>query len=124
MPRGDGTGPRGMGPMTGRAAGYCAGSNVPGFANPAPGGGYGGGYGRGYGRGMGGWGRGYGWGRGAPGGYAGYPPPIAYQWGAVAPPGVPGVDETTALTQQKEALEAQLAGISERLQALEGAQQE
>ena len=25
MPRGDGTGPRGLGPMTGRAAGYCAG---------------------------------------------------------------------------------------------------
>ncbi|MGI6097596.1 MAG: DUF5320 domain-containing protein, partial [Dethiobacteria bacterium] len=25
MPRGDGSGPAGMGPMTGRAAGYCAG---------------------------------------------------------------------------------------------------
>ncbi|NLG67487.1 MAG: DUF5320 domain-containing protein, partial [Actinobacteria bacterium] len=25
MPRGDGTGPEGMGPMTGRGAGYCAG---------------------------------------------------------------------------------------------------
>ncbi len=25
MPRGDQTGPRGMGPMTGRAAGFCAG---------------------------------------------------------------------------------------------------
>ncbi len=36
MPRGDGTGPAGMGPMTGRAAGYCAGSNAPGFANPFP----------------------------------------------------------------------------------------
>ena len=34
MPRGDGTGPAGMGPMTGRAAGYCAGYNVPGFMNP------------------------------------------------------------------------------------------
>lgn len=33
MPRGDGTGPAGMGPMTGRAAGYCAGNNAPGFAN-------------------------------------------------------------------------------------------
>jgi hypothetical protein len=31
MPRGDGTGPGGMGPMTGRAAGYCAGYNVPGY---------------------------------------------------------------------------------------------
>jgi hypothetical protein len=35
MPRGDGTGPMGMGPMTGRAAGYCAGYAAPGFANPA-----------------------------------------------------------------------------------------
>lgn len=33
MPRGDGTGPLGMGAMTGRAAGYCAGYSVPGFAN-------------------------------------------------------------------------------------------
>jgi len=43
MPRGDGTGPAGMGPMTGRAAGYCAGYPVPGYANP---GFFGGGYGR------------------------------------------------------------------------------
>ena len=34
MPGGDGTGPRGMGPMTGRAAGFCAGFNMPGSANP------------------------------------------------------------------------------------------
>jgi len=34
MPRGDGTGPAGLGPMTGRAAGYCAGYGVPGFMNP------------------------------------------------------------------------------------------
>lgn len=37
MPRGDGTGPAGMGPMTGRAAGYCAGYGVPGYVNPIPG---------------------------------------------------------------------------------------
>jgi len=36
MPRGDGTGPAGIGPMTGRAAGYCAGYPVPGYMNPAP----------------------------------------------------------------------------------------
>ena len=36
MPFGDGTGPRGMGPMTGRGAGYCAGFGQPGFANPVP----------------------------------------------------------------------------------------
>ena len=54
MPFGDGTGPAGLGPMTGRAAGYCAGYPVPGFMNPIPG--------RGFGRGFGGgWGRGRGW---------------------------------------------------------------
>jgi hypothetical protein len=47
MPRGDGTGPMGMGSMTGRGAGYCAGYDMPGYANPA--------FGRGYfGPGMGG----------------------------------------------------------------------
>ena len=45
MPRGDGTGPQGQGPMTGRAAGFCAGYDAPGFANT--------GWGRG-GRGRGG----------------------------------------------------------------------
>ncbi len=35
MPGGDGTGPRGLGPMTGRGAGFCAGFNVPGFMNPS-----------------------------------------------------------------------------------------
>ena len=37
MPFGDGTGPAGMGPMTGRAAGFCAGYPVPGYMNPAGG---------------------------------------------------------------------------------------
>jgi hypothetical protein len=49
MPRGDGTGPMGLGPMTGRAAGYCAGFATPGFANPVSG--YCG-FGRGGGRGQ------------------------------------------------------------------------
>ncbi len=39
MPRGDGRGPDGMGSMTGRGAGYCAGYPGPGFANPDPRGG-------------------------------------------------------------------------------------
>ena len=83
MPFGDGTGPWGQGPMTGRGAGYCGGYGAPGYANPVPGGGrfgmgrgapygyyqtdpYGGGYpyagyGTYYGRGGGlGWGRGFG----------------------------------------------------------------
>ncbi|MCF7958982.1 MAG: DUF5320 domain-containing protein [Phycisphaerae bacterium] len=65
MPRGDRTGPAGMGPMTGRGAGSCAGYQVPGYANPVAGGGMGyglGGGGRGRGGGGGGGGGG-GWGR-------------------------------------------------------------
>lgn len=70
MPAGDGTGPRGQGPMTGRGAGYCSGYDAPGWANPMPGrgygaawgGGYGGAYGGGYGGGYGGFGRGGAWG--------------------------------------------------------------
>lgn len=51
MPWGDRTGPAGLGPITGRAAGYCAGYSVPGYANP---------YVRGWGMGMGrGWGPGF-----------------------------------------------------------------
>lgn len=34
MPFGDGTGPAGMGPMTGRAAGFGAGFPMPGYRNP------------------------------------------------------------------------------------------
>ena len=89
MPGGDGTGPAGMGPMTGRAAGFCAGFAMPGYMNPAisRAGFYGGGmptvrpYGAnaygyrtpygGYGMPYGGWvrrgfgfGRGFGWNRG------------------------------------------------------------
>jgi len=48
MPGGDRTGPLGYGPMTGRAMGYCAGYDIPGFANPC----FGRGFGRGYGRGF------------------------------------------------------------------------
>ena len=44
MPRGDGTGPAGAGPMTGRAMGYCSGYDAPGFANAC--------FGRGRGRGF------------------------------------------------------------------------
>ena len=80
MPRGDGTGPAGLGPMTGRAAGFCAGYPVPGFMNPIVGragfcspaglaiGPYGAAsysYGIPYGRGINPWlGRGFGFGRG------------------------------------------------------------
>ncbi|KXS47070.1 MAG: hypothetical protein AWU58_41 [Methanohalophilus sp. T328-1] len=33
MPGGDRTGPRGMGPMTGKGAGYCTGYDIPGWQN-------------------------------------------------------------------------------------------
>ena len=41
MPGGDRTGPMGMGPRTGRAAGYCSGAGVPGYANALAAGGFG-----------------------------------------------------------------------------------
>ncbi len=95
MPRGDRTGPEGSGPQTGRAMGYCSGSNAPGFTRgySGRGMGYGRGMGRGYARGgpvrgffgrvfgsgqgraMGfGGGRGRGMGRGMGGGYGYYEP--------------------------------------------------
>jgi hypothetical protein len=66
MPLGDRTGPAGFGPMTGRAAGYCAGYPVPGYMNTIPGRGlrntgYVSGF---FGRGQGIFGRGRGRGRG------------------------------------------------------------
>jgi hypothetical protein len=45
-----------MGPMTGRAAGYCAGPGMPGYVNPV----LGRGFGTGFGRGRGFWCRGFG----------------------------------------------------------------
>ncbi|MCD6542165.1 MAG: DUF5320 domain-containing protein [Thermoplasmata archaeon] len=55
MPWGDGTGPWGLGPMTGRGFGYCAGYPHPGFVVPFPRGGRWFWWGRGF------WGRGRGW---------------------------------------------------------------
>ncbi len=49
MPFGDGTGPMGLGPMTGRAAGFCAGFARSGFTNPIPGRRFGFGWGMPYG---------------------------------------------------------------------------
>lgn len=58
MPRGDGTGPMGRGPLTGRKAGFCAGYPIPGYSNsevPGMGMEWGRrhGFRRGYGRGFG-----------------------------------------------------------------------
>ena len=123
MPGGDGTGPAGMGPMTGRAAGYCAGYGVPGFMNPIPGGGYGG-WGRGYGaRGAGFWGRRGGWrnwyrATGLPGwGRAQIGLPA---WGGYGYPAPPQPEqELGMLRDQAEYVEGALADIRKRIEELE-----
>ncbi len=78
MPRGNGMGPNGLGPMTGRGMGFCAGSDLPGYLNCGYGGGYGRGLGLGFrhqGAGRGGYGFGPGWGFRAGGfRYPGYGP--------------------------------------------------
>jgi hypothetical protein len=105
MPFGDRTGPAGLGPMTGRAAGYCAGYSVPGYANPIPG------RGLGFGRG---WGRGFGrrW--------AGYPYGVPYGYGIPYPERISPEEEADMLKQQSEALEKELSEIKKRLKELEG----
>ena len=124
MPRGDGTGPAGMGPMTGRAAGFCAGYPVPGYMNPTGGRGFGG-------RGRGFWGRGGGRGwrnwfyaTGLPGwARAGQP-----AWrSAPFEPAVPTINpgqELAGLKQQAEYFRNSLDGISKRIEELEKAKTE
>ena len=123
MPRGDGTGPAGQGPMTGRATGFCAGYEVPGSANSVPGRGFGG-----RGRGGRGWGRRNwfhatgltGWQRvaqglpayGGPGtGFTPYTGPFA--------PVVTEQHEVAMLRSQAEHLEDVLGGIKKRIEELE-----
>jgi hypothetical protein len=104
MPRGDGTGPTGMGPMTGRGAGYCAGYNVPGFMNSLPGRGMGMGWGRGRGRGFG-----MGW-------HRGWMPPAPLPYYATAPK---AGDELEILKGQEKYLSETLKGINQRISELE-----
>ncbi|MBN1123781.1 MAG: DUF5320 domain-containing protein [Sedimentisphaerales bacterium] len=109
MPGGDRTGPAGMGPITGRAAGFCAGHPVPGYMNPAPGRGFwGAGRGFGRGRGMGrGWGfRGSGW-----GGW--------YGPGIVPPATLSTEQELQMLRQQSENLQQTLNEINERISEIQ-----
>ena len=118
MPRGDRTGPLGMGPMTGRAAGYCAGYTVPGYMNVY------GGRGMAFRRGF--HGRGGGFGRERGFGFLGYPGVM---------PGVPGVpfvsqpgfgpepyDERAELEELRSharEIENTLSGIQKRIEELE-----
>ena len=111
MPGGDGTGPAGMGPMTGRAAGYCAGYSVPGYMNPVGGRGYWG-WGRGGGRGWARAGFGYpAWGGAVATPYAPYPTPAA--------PTMTAEQELTGLKQQAEYFEDALGEIKKRIEQLE-----
>jgi Family of unknown function (DUF5320) len=107
MPGGDGTGPTGMGPMTGRGAGFCAGYPVPGYVNA------------GGGRGFWGWGRGRGggWGRRHWFHATGLP-----FWARMAQGffGAPSADqEREALRQQSQQLKGSLTAINQRLEDLE-----
>jgi len=98
MPRGDGTGPSGQGPRTGRGMGYCAGYPTPGFMNPGLGG-----RGRGLGRGMG-------WRR-----YA------APQYGPAQPmyfQPMSQTDEKKMLSDERKALEEEMKAIKTRLEEL------
>lgn len=122
MPRGDGTGPLGLGPMTGRAAGYCAGYGLPGYVTPVGG------------RGLGGWGQGRAGGRGrgrrflGPGvvgwspagpGWSVAPPPwptIPYSRAPVA--GMTRLQEIDALKGQAEYLKCILDDVRHRLDEL------
>lgn len=107
--------------MTGRAAGYCAGYSVPGYANMGPraGMGFGGGFGRGGGRGwrnmyyatgLTGWQRGW------------YPPAVDPEAGAYqVPPGqaMTKQQQIDVLKGQAEYFEGALGEVKKRLGELE-----
>lgn len=124
MPFGDGTGPWGYGPMSGRAAGYCAGYPLPGSMNPWGG------------RGFGWRGRGRGWrhcsyATGVPGwarfGYGPWP-------GAAIPPAWAAANhsfikpdpsqEAEYLKQRASFLKKEMAEIQKRLDQLEAESKE
>ena len=119
MPRGDGTGPNGLGPMTGRAAGFCAGNSVPGFVNSNIGRG---GFGRGFGRFGGGRGRGFRY-RYYSTGFTGlggaYYPNVPY-----TQPVVTAEQEAEALRNQAKLMQDNLNALNQRIQELENLETE
>jgi hypothetical protein len=132
MPGGDRMGPMGAGPRTGRAAGYCAGYGMPGFANAGFGWGHGYGPGRGYGRGWGmGFGRGGGrgwrhryWAAGVPGWGHGWFGHGAPSWTAPplpedTPPEGDPQSELAELKGQSKNLQETLDRIHQRIDELE-----
>ena len=120
MPGGNSTGPAGMGPMTGRAAGFCAGYPAPGFVTPARG------------RGSWGGGRSESWGNGCRHGYwyratgltgwqraqMGWP---AYQPSFTGPfsPVMTKKQELDALSRQAEYFEHALEDVRKRIEKVE-----
>jgi hypothetical protein len=119
MPGGDGTGPNGLGSRTGRALGYCAGYDTPGYTK---------GPGRGIGRRIGGdpnirYGRGQAWGRRGGwwygrGGYIGrgrggifYPAPVY-----PAPIELTPEQKITSLKQDREYLETELKSLQSSIE--------
>ena len=127
MPGGDRTGPMGMGPMTGRGAGYCAGYGAPGFVSGGRGfGGGGRGRGRGwrnwfYATGVPGWQRAsWGWPAfGFGGGVAPSVPPVAPSVPPVAPPTMSRDQELDLLRRQAEGFAGALDEIRRRIEELE-----
>ncbi len=123
MPGGERTGPMGQGPMTGRAAGYCAGNAVPGAASTPGGRGFGGGGGRGrrgrrnqfHATGLTGWQRAaageqaFGAGQVAP----------AAQTGPDTVPEVSGEQELGDLRQEAETMRQQMEQLRARIEQLE-----
>ncbi len=124
MPGGDGTGPGGMGPMTGRAAGYCTGFGAPGSMNIGSGraywgfaGGRGGRRGwrnRYYATGLTGWQRaGFGWPMWGNPWFQGSP------YRAGTGPVMSDEQELSSLREQAGYLEETIAGIRQRIEEIE-----
>jgi len=116
MPRGDGTGPMGMGAMSGHAAGYCAGFGMPGYTNPAPGRGFGMGFGRGRGGGRGQ--RNCFYATGLPGwrrAEMGYP---AYGGGFYSGPAMTKEQQIEMLKKQAEYLKEELEAVKKHMEGL------
>ena len=109
MPRGDGTGPAGAGPMSGKGAGYCAGYDEPGYTT-------GGGWRRGCGRGRGRGRRNMFYATGLPG-WMRFGRAAAARGRAVPATTDPEM-EKRALRNQAEALQAELDLINKRLDEL------
>ena len=117
MPRGDKTGPAGMGPMTGRRAGFCAGMSMPGYENLMPGRGLG----MGFGRNRGAWGRGAGQGRGWRNMFyaGGQPGPMRFDATAAPFANAGPEEEKQTLKSQADYLQSELDSIRKRLEELD-----